>query len=178
MSTTADATRTLALDKAHSEFAFQVRHLMAKVRGRFADFEGTIHEDDVHPEQSSMSLVIRAGSVETNEPKRDQHLRSADFFDVERHPTITFTSTGIVRKGEREFDVTGDLNIRGVTRKVTVPVVHLGVAKDPWGNAKHGFEAETTLNRKEFGLVWNAALETGGFLVGDEVKVSVTIEAA
>jgi len=178
MTATTAASRTLRFDKAHSEVTFQVRHLLTKVRGRFADFEGTIQADEAHPDQSSVSQTIRTASVDTNEPKRDEHLRSSDFFEVAAHPAITFASTSIARTGEHEFAVTGDLSIRGVTKRITLPVTFLGVVKDPWGNAKYGFEAETTLNRKEFGLEWNAALETGGFLVGDEVKVSVSIQAA
>ena len=175
---TATATRTFAIDKSHSEVTFQVRHLLTKVRGRFADFEGTIEVNESRPELSSVSVTLQAASVDTNEPQRDQHLRSADFFEVERHPTITFASTSIERKSDAEYAVTGNLMIRGITRRVTLAVSYLGMAKDPWGNAKYGFEAETTLNRKDFGLMWNAVLETGGVLVGDEVKVSFSIQAA
>ena len=178
MSTNTPTTRTLRFDKAHSEATFQVRHLLTKVRGRFTDFEGTIEVNDAKPEQSSVSLTIQAASIDTNESQRDQHLRSADFFDVDKFPVLTFKSASMVRKGAEEFAVTGDLTIHGVTRTVTLPVSYLGVAKDPWGNMKHGFETELTINRKDFGLTWNAALETGGLLVGDDVKVSVSIQAA
>lgn len=170
--------RTLQFDKAHSEAAFQVRHLLTKVRGRFADFQGTIQFNEAAPEQSSVTLTIQAASIDTNEPQRDQHLRSADFFEVEKYPTLTFASTGIVRKNAEEFTVNGDLSIHGVTKPVALAVTYLGVAKDPWGNAKYGFEAETVINRKDFGLAWNAALETGGFLVGDDVKVTFSVQAA
>lgn len=170
--------RTLAIDKAHSEATFQVRHLVTKVRGRFADFEGAIHFEDARPEQSSVSFTMRTASVDTNEPDRDKHLRSEDFFHAEKFPTITFTSASVARAGDNLFNVTGDLTIRGVTKRITLPVTFLGAAKDPWGNTKWGFETETTLNRKDFGLLWNAALETGGFLVGDEVKVTLSIQAA
>lgn len=168
---------TLHFDKAHSEITFQVRHLLSRVRGRFSDFEGTIVADEAAPEKSSVSLTIKAASVDTSEPQRDQHLRSADFFDVERFPVLTFASTLIARTGEGQFAVMGDLTIHGVTRKVTLPVSYLGAAKDPWGHMKHAFETELTINRKEFGLMWNAALETGGFLVGDEVKIGASIQA-
>ena len=124
-----------------------------------------------------MHFTINAKSIDTAEPDRDTHLRSADFFDIDNHPQITFVSTRIKKRGAETYDVTGNLTMHGVTREVVLPVAHLGKAKDPWGNERLGFEAETTLNRKEFGLNWNAALETGGFLVGDDVKVSLQIQA-
>jgi len=174
----ATATKTTYnIDKAHSEVSFQVRHLLTKVRGRFSDFEGTIEFDAEHPEQSSVSLTIQANSIDTNEKDRDTHLRSADFFEVEKFPTLTFRSTEIKTSGGNEYDVIGDLTIHGVTRRVSVDTTFLGKAKDPWGNERIAFEAETTVNRKDFGLAWNAALETGGFLVGDEVKISLSLQA-
>lgn len=169
--------RTYKIDKSHSEAIFQVRHLVTRVRGRFSDFEGTIQFDEARPEQSSVDFTIQATSIDTNEPDRDKHLRSDDFFAVEQFKTITFKSKRITKKGAESFDVLGDLTIRGVTKEVTLPVTHLGKAKDPWGNDKIGFETEMTLNRKDYGLQWNAPLETGGFLVGDEVKVSLSIQA-
>jgi polyisoprenoid-binding protein YceI len=168
---------THTIDKAHSEATFQVRHLLTKVRGRFSDFEGIIEYDANNPERSSVKATIQATSIDTNEPDRDTHLRSADFFDVGVYPTLTFTSTRVTKKGAESFDVLGDLTIHGVTRPVTLHVSFLGKAKDPWGNERLGFEAETTINRKDFGLTWNAALETGGFLVGDEVKISLSVQA-
>jgi len=175
---TATVTKTTyTIDKAHSEVTFQVRHLLTKVRGRFSDFAGTIEHADEHPEYSSVNVTIKAASIDTNEPDRDNHLRSADFFDVEKNPALTFTSRSITRKGAAGFDVTGDLTIHGVSRPVTFDVSFLGKAKDPWGNERIAFEADATINRKDFGLNWNAALETGGFLVGDEVKVSLSVQA-
>ena len=168
---------TYKIDKSHSEAVFQVRHLVTKVRGRFTDFEGTVMIDEQQPERSSVDLTIQASSIDTAEKDRDTHLRSGDFFEVEKYPTITFRSKRVAKKGNETFDVTGDFTIRDVTREVTIPVTHLGTAKDPWGNERVGFEAETTLNRKDFGLKWNAALETGGFLVGDEVRVNLSIQA-
>ena len=176
--TTATATRTFSIDKAHSEAAFQVRHLISKVRGRFADFDGSIDFNEASPEQSRVAFTIQASSIDTNTPDRDKHLRSEDFFAVDRFPTITFTSTAITPKGGGDFDVTGPLTMRGVTKEVVIPVTFLGTATDPWGNQKVAFEGEVTLNRKDYGLNWNAAIETGGFLVGDEVKVSLQIQAA
>jgi polyisoprenoid-binding protein YceI len=175
--TTTVSTPTFTIDKAHSEAAFQVRHLITKVRGRFADFEGTIAFDEARPEHSSVSFTIKAASIDTSEPDRDTHLRSADFFAVDVYPTISFASRRVTRTAASHFDVVGDLTIHGVTKEITLPVSFLGMATDPWGKTRAGFEAETTLNRKDFGLIWNAALETGGFLVGDEVRVSFSIQA-
>jgi polyisoprenoid-binding protein YceI len=175
--TTATGTRTYKIDKSHSEAIFQVRHLVTKVRGRFTDFEGAIEFNEADPEQSSVHFTINAASIDTAEPDRDKHLRSADFFDVEQHPQITFRSTRISKRGAETYDVTGTLTIRETSREVVLPVAHLGKAKDPWGGERLGFEAETTINRKDYGLTWNAALETGGFLVGDEVKISLQIQA-
>ena len=174
---TAIATRSLAIDRSHSEAAFQVRHLLSKVRGRFTDFAGTIAFDSAQPQNSRVEVVIQAASIDTAEPDRDRHLRSADFFDVEHFPTLTFTSTSVTPRGGGRYDVAGDLTIHGVTRQVTLPASFLGSMQDPWGSERFGFEAELTLNRKDFGLSWNAALETGGFLVGDEVAVTLSIQA-
>lgn len=168
---------TYNIDKAHSEVFFQVRHLVTKVRGRFSDFEGAIVMDEANPEASSVNFSISTASIDTNVADRDAHLRSGDFFAADEHPKLTFTSTKVTKKGAEQFDVTGDLTIRGTSKAVTIPVTFLGLAKDPWGQSKAGFEAETSLNRKDYGLNWNAALETGGFLVGDEVKVTLSIQA-
>jgi polyisoprenoid-binding protein YceI len=168
---------TYKIDKAHSEAVFQVRHLVTKVRGRFTDFEGTVQVDEDKPELSSVNFTIQATSIDTAEKDRDTHLRSGDFFEVEKFPAITFRSKRVVKKSSESFDVTGDLTIRDVTKEITLPVTHLGTAKDPWGNERVGFETETTINRKDFGLKWNAALETGGFLVGDDVRAMLSIQA-
>jgi polyisoprenoid-binding protein YceI len=173
----ATETRSYEIDKGHSEVAFQVRHLLTKLRGHFGDFEGTITFDEKDPANSHLDVTIQATSVDTQNTDRDNHLRSADFFDVETYPTLTFKSTGVIAHSANSFDVVGDLTIHGVTREVTLPVDYLGKAKDPWGNEKAAFEAEVTINRKEFGLGWNAALETGGFLVGDDVKISLSVQA-
>jgi polyisoprenoid-binding protein YceI len=175
--TTDSTTRTFTIDKSHSEVNFQVRHLVTKVRGRFTDFSGTLTFDPAHPDRSSIAFTINASSVDTAVADRDQHLRSEDFFAVEKFPTLTFVSSRVTKKSDERYDVTGTLTIRGVAKEVTLPVTHLGEAKDPWGNTRLGFETEITLNRKDYGLLWNAALETGGFLVGDEVKVTVSAQA-
>jgi polyisoprenoid-binding protein YceI len=177
--TTASATaaRTFAIDKTHSEVTFQVRHLVTKVRGHFTDFTGTIQFNEAQPDASSVAFSINATSIDTGTPDRDTHLRSDDFFAVETFPVITFVSSKVTKKSAGLYDVEGTLTIRGTARPLTVPVSYLGAATDPWGNARVGFEGEITVNRKDFGLAWNAALETGGFLVGDEVKISVSLQA-
>ena len=175
---TATALRTFAIDKTHSEAAFQVRHLITKVRGRFTDFAGAIEFDADQPVQSKVSFVIQAASIDTNSPDRDAHLRSDDFFAVEKFPTVTFESTAITAAGGSDYQVAGNLTMRGVTKGIVIPVTFLGTAVDPWGNEKVAFEGEVTINRKDYGLNWNAALEAGGFLVGDDVKISLTIQAA
>jgi polyisoprenoid-binding protein YceI len=175
---TSTALKTYQIDRAHSEAAFQVRHLITKVRGRFADFDGTITFASDDAKNSSVAFTIQTKSIDTNQAQRDEHLRSADFFDVEKFPLLTFKSTSVAVRDDNQFDVTGELTIRDVTKTIVLPVSYLGAAKDPWGNDKVAFEAEITLNRKDYGLNWNAALETGGFLVGDDVKVSLSIQAA
>lgn len=174
---TATAVSALEIDRSHSDVAFQVRHLLSKVRGRFKEFNGTIQFDQSDPRNSHVDVTIQAASIDTAEADRDKHLRSADFFDVEKYPTLRFVSTSVTPRDGNAYDVTGDLTIHGVTRQVVLPATFLGAASDPWGNTKSVFEAELPLNRKDFGLTWNAALETGGFLVGDEVSVSLSIQA-
>ena len=173
----ATAVRPVDIDRSHSEVAFQVRHLLSKVRGRFTDFGGTIEFDQSNPQRSRVNVAIQAASIDTAEGDRDKHLRSGDFFEVDKYPTLGFVSTTVTPRGDNTYDVVGDLTIHGVTRQVTLPASFLGAAQDPWGNTRYVFESELTLNRKDFGLNWNAALEAGGFLVGDEVKVSLSIQA-
>ena len=168
---------TYNIDKAHSEMLLTVRHLVTKVRGHFTDFSGTLQFDPAQPERASISIKIDAASVDTGTGDRDTHLKSDDFFGVATFPHITFVSSKVAKKGDEQFIVTGTLTIRGVAKEINVPVSYLGLAKDPWGNSRAGFEGEITINRKDFGLMWNAALETGGFLVGDDVKISVSIQA-
>ena len=177
MKTAIATTTTYSIDKAHSEVTFQVRHLLTKVRGRFSNFNGTIEYDEENPERSLVDVGVQSASIDTNDRDRDAHLRSADFFDVEKIPALTFRSTRIRRKTDGTFAVTGDLTIHGVARSVSFDVSFLGKAKDPWGNERIAFEAETTVNRRDFGLTWNTALETGGFLVGDEVKIALSVQA-
>lgn len=171
------AIKTYQIDAAHSEATFTVRHLLTKVRGGFSDFAGTIEFDAANPTRSAVSFTIQAASIDTNQKDRDAHLRSADFFETDTYPTITFVSTSITSTGGNGYAVSGRFTIRDVTRDIVLPVTLLGTAKDPWGNERVAFEAEYTLNRKDYGLLWNAALETGGFLVGDEVRISLSVQA-
>jgi polyisoprenoid-binding protein YceI len=171
------ATGTWKIDKVHSEASFQVRHFVSKVRGRFADFSGTIRIDAAKPEASSVEFTIVVASIDTNEPKRDAHLKSPDFFDAAKYPEIRFVSKKVVPVSESRYVVTGDLTMRGVTKEITLPVAFDGIAKDPWGNERAGFETGLTLNRKEYGINWNKALDQGGFMLGDDATVSINIEA-
>jgi polyisoprenoid-binding protein YceI len=170
-------TRTFQIDKTHSRPPSGASPDQQGPR-RFADFEGTIEFDEEKPAQSKVNVTIQTASVDTNTPDRDVHLRSDDFFAVEKHPTLSFVSTTVTPKGNGDFDVAGHLTMRGVTKGIVIPVSYLGKAQDPWGNEKVAFEGEVKLNRKDFGLNWNAAIEAGGFLVGDEVKVSLSVQAA
>lgn len=167
---------TYTVDKNHSEAAFQVRHILTKVRGTFRDFAGTINYDKAKPENSTVEFRIKTTSIDTGNQKRDDHLRTPDFFDVATHPEIVFKSTKVVAKGSNKFDVTGDFTMHGVTKSITLPVTFLGEQKFMKGS-KAGFETAITINRKDYGLNWNRALESGGVLVGEEVEISINIEA-
>ena len=178
MAAPALAGDTYTMDKQHTEAAFQVRHILTKVRGTFRDLSGTINWDKTDPARSTVEFRIKTASVDTGVAQRDGHLRSQDFFWAEKYPEIVFVSTGITPKGHDQFEVKGNLTIRGVTRPITLPVAYLGEQKDPFGNTKAGFETGITISRLDYGLLWNKALETGGVLVGDAVEITVNIEAA
>ena len=168
---------TWSFDTSHSSIGFSVRHLMiSKVRGHFNKWGGTFEYDENDPTRSKLSVSIDAASVDTRDEKRDAHLRSPDFFDVEKFPALTFESTKIERDGD-DFLVTGDLSIHGVTRTVQLKVESAGQTKDPWGGQRAGFSASTSISRKDFGMSFNMALETGGVLVGDKVEIGIEIEA-
>jgi polyisoprenoid-binding protein YceI len=167
---------TYTIDKNHSEAAFQVRHILTKVRGTFRDLGGTINFDKVKPENSTVEFRIKTASIDTGVQKRDDHLRSPDFFDAATHPEIVFKSTKVVAKGDNKFDVTGDFTMHGVTKQITLPVTFLGEQKFMKGS-KAGFETGLTINRKDYGLAWNRALESGGVMVGEDVEISINIEA-
>ncbi len=179
MTTTTQTTATRwKIDPGHSTAEFAVRHLMVTtVKGRFHRFDGTILWDEARPEASSVTVTVDASSIDTGNAQRDDHLRSADFFDVERFPTITFRSTRVEPLGPGKVRVVGDLTIRDVTREVALDVTLEGRSKSPWGAEVAGFSAETVIDRKDFGLTWNMPLETGGFLVDDRVRVMFSIEA-
>ena len=171
----ASTKETWAVDKNHSSATFKVRHFMANVTGQFRDFDGTILIDRANPPASSVEFTIQSASIDTGNTKRDEHLRSADFFDTAKFPTIAFKSTSVKPKSATEFDVTGDLTMHGVTRRVTLPVTHLGFMKGSRGE-KGGFEIETTINRKDYGVEWNRTLDEGGVMLGDDVKVVINLE--
>jgi len=169
---------TYTVDKAHSEVMFSVRHLgVSKVSGRFNDVSGTIDGDPKKPDTAKVDFVIKTTSIDTNQEGRDKHLRSPDFFDVEKFPEITFKSSKIAAKGAGKFDVSGTLTMHGVSKEVTLPVTMAGPIPDGRGGQKVGFETATVLNRKDYGISWNKVLDTGGVAVSDEVQVSISFEA-
>ena len=174
--TTPLTTNVYAIDAAHSSAEFVVRHLMiAKVRGRFTGLAGTIHVPEGQHVPTEVDVEIDTATVATSEAQRDGHLKSHDFFHAESFPKILFKSTSITGTSDG-FDLTGDLTIRDQTQSVTLKATYEGETKDPWGNTRLGFEAHGKVNRKDFGLTWNAALETGGVAVGDEVKIEISVE--
>lgn len=166
---------TWAIDPSHTQVGFAVKHLMiANVKGRFPDVTGSVRIDPVTGPEVDIS--ISAASITTQDEKRDAHLRSADFLHADEHPALQFTSTRVVGNIDSKFSLHGDLQIRGVTRPVTLYVVNQGRVTDPWGNARVGYIATATISRKDFGLEWNMALEAGGVLVGDEVRITIEAE--
>jgi polyisoprenoid-binding protein YceI len=178
MTTASTATRAYVIDPAHSSAHFSVRHLMiSKVRGTFRTIAGTIELPADGPIPVAISASIEAASIDTREEQRDGHLKSADFFDVEKFPQLRFTSTRIEPLDATHFKAVGDLEIRGVKRTVTIDAEVSGQGKDPWGNARVAYEATTRINRKDFGLVWNQPLETGGIAVGDEIDITLDVES-
>jgi polyisoprenoid-binding protein YceI len=170
------APEVWTIDPVHSGVNFTIRHFVSNVPGQFREFDGRITIDRANPERSTVEFTIQAASINTGSEDRDKHLRSEDFFDVAEYPTISFKSTSITPKGKANFDVTGDLTMRGVTRRITIPVTYLGSMKGPRGE-KSGFELNMVLNRKDYGIVWNRVLDSGGSVLGDEVKVSINLEA-
>ncbi len=169
---------TYALDTTHTRIGFVARHAMVtKVRGAFNEFEGTATLDFDDVSRSSASVTITAASIDTRQAQRDAHLRSNDFLAMDEHPTLTFTSTAARRTGEAEFELDGDLTIKGVTRPVTVPFTYEGSATDPFGNQRVGFEGSVVVNRKDWGVNWNAGLEAGGVLVSEKITLEFEISA-
>lgn len=175
------ATTTWTLDPTHSLVEFSAKHMMiTTVKGRFDDVKGAIAVDEQNPDRSSVEVQIGAASIDTRTEQRDEHLRSADFLDVEQHPSITFRSTRVegayAKPGDR-FKVAGDLTIRGTTREVVLDVTFEGAGQDPWGGQRASFSAESKIDRRDFGLTWNQALEAGGVLVSNDIKLSVEVQA-
>jgi len=175
--TQTSTAQTWTLDPAHSQVEFGVRHMMiSTVRGTFREMEGTLFIDEDDPGSSLVEVEIDAASIDTRNDDRDTHLRSEDFFAVESFPTLTFKSREVKQEGD-ELQIVGDLTIKDQTREVVLEGEELGRGTDPWGNPRVGFRAETAINRKDFGLTWNQALESGGFLVGDKVTISLEVQA-
>jgi len=166
------------VDTDHTSVTFRVRHLFTAVKGRFDKFEGEIEFDSAKPQEGKVSGSIDVESINTNVPERDKHLRSKDFFDVAQFPKITFVSTGVadLDAAKKSGKMQAKLTIHGIEKAVVLDVSYLGEIKDPWGKTKAGFTAQTTVNRKDFGLTWNQALETGGALVGDEIQIDIDAE--
>ena len=172
-----DIAGDYTLDTSHSRLGFTARHAMVtKVRGQFTDWSGTAHIDTANPAASKVELSIKTASIDTGNADRNGHLVSADFFDAENNPEITFVSTDVSRAGD-EWTIAGDLTIKGVAKPVTIEFEFTGSAQDPFGNVRIGFEGETTINRKDWGLTWNAALETGGVLVSEKIKLDFDVSA-
>jgi len=170
-------TGDYVIDASHSRLGFSARHAMVTtVRGDFTDFDGTAHVDAETPANSRVELTIRTASINTASADRDGHLRSGDFFDTEAYPEIAFVSTSVERDGT-DWTITGDLTIKGISRPVTIPFEENGTAVDPFGNTRVGFEGATTINRKDWDLTWNAALETGGVLVSEKIKLEFDVSA-
>jgi polyisoprenoid-binding protein YceI len=171
-------TGTYGLDVSHSRLGFVARHAMVtKVRGAFSEFEGSAVIDGDDPSKSSVSITMQTDSIDTRNKQRDDHIRTNDFLDIEQYPTITFVSTSIEHDGGNDFQVTGDLTIRGVTKSITLPLEFQGMVKDPWGNDRIGFDGSVVINRKDWGVNWNAALEAGGVLVSEKVTLEFEISA-
>jgi polyisoprenoid-binding protein YceI len=165
------------LDTSHSSISFSIRHLISKVRGRFGKWTGAVELDNDAPGSSFVQARIETASINTNEPDRDQHLRSADFFDVEKFPEITFTGQRVERLGSDRFRLTGVLTMHGVTNEIVLEAEETGRVKDPWGNDRIGFSAKGSLDRKDYGLTFNQALDAGGMLLGDRVDIAIEVEA-
>jgi polyisoprenoid-binding protein YceI len=173
-----ELTGTYTLDPAHTRIGFVARHAMVtKVRGSFDEFTGTAVLDGANPANSRVEVTIEAASIDTRNAQRDEHLRGNDFLAMQEYPKISFASTGVRQAGETTFEVTGDLTIKGVTNEITIPFEFEGAAKDPFGNERVGFEGSVTINRKDYGVTWNAALEGGGVLVSDKVTLEFEISA-
>ncbi|HTG66831.1 MAG TPA: YceI family protein [Flavobacterium sp.] len=170
------ATTKWAIDSTHSEIGFKVKHMMfTNVSGNFSDYEANISTEDDNFENANIEFSANIDSISTNNTDRDNHLKSGDFFDAENYPKLTFKASSLTKKGD-DYELTGDLSLRGVTKTVTLPTEFSGLMKDPWGNTKAGLNISGKINRKEWGLNWNSALEAGGVLVGEEVRLNIELQ--
>ena len=173
------ATTKWAIDPTHSEIGFKVKHMMfTNVSGKFETYEATIVTEDDNFENASIEFSADINSIDTNNTDRDNHLKSADFFDADNHPKLTFKASSFTKIDGHNYELTGDLSIKGVTKTVKFPVEFSGLMKDPWGNTKAGLNIDGKINRKDWGLNWNSALETGGVLVGEDVKLNIELQLA
>jgi polyisoprenoid-binding protein YceI len=178
MTTTATLTGTYAIDPTHTRLGFVARHAMVtKVRGAFEEFEGTAQLDFEDPTKSTASLTFQVASINTNNAQRDEHLRTNDFFDAPTYPTATFTSTSVSKIDDETYEMVGDLTLKDVTKPVTITWEHTGTATDPFGNLRAGFEGRASINRKDWGVNWNAGLEAGGVLVSDKIALEFDVSA-
>lgn len=179
MSNTTSAKSKWALDTAHSSIDFSIRHMMvSNVKGTFHSYSAEIEADPNDLTTADIKLSVDLDSIDTRNADRDNHLRSGDFFEIEKNPQMTFVASKIVRKSDEEYDLTGDLTLHGVTRLETFSVTFEGSGKDPWGNEKAGFSAKGVINRSDYGLTYNSVLETGGIMIGDQVKISIEIQGS
>jgi len=172
-----EPTPTFNVDPVHSSVAFKVRHLVSKVSGSFREFSGTIAGDPKAPAGASIAFTIKADSIDTQNVDRDKHLQSPDFFDAVKFPQITFKSAKITPRGGDKYDATGIFTMHGISKEIVVPVTFGGLAKDPWGNERAGFSIALTLNRKDYGINFNKVLDAGGMMLGDDVEISIELEA-
>jgi polyisoprenoid-binding protein YceI len=177
LANTAAFAATYSIDGSHSTAGFRVKHLVSKVTGSFKDFSGTFTFDEKNPKAIQGKFSAKAESIFTNDAKRDEHLRSPDFFEVAKYPTVDFVAKEMKAAGKNKYKLSGDFTLHGVTKPVTFDVEYLGAGADPWGNQKVGFTALAKINRKDFGMVWNKTLDKGGLLVGEEVELEIQVEA-
>jgi polyisoprenoid-binding protein YceI len=176
LAATAAVADTYNVDKTHSEASFRVKHMFSKVQGKFTDFSGTVHWDKGDLAKSDVQFTLKSATVNTENDQRDKHLKTDDFFNAEKCPDITFKSSKIAATSKDTFAVTGTLTMHCISKEITLPVKFLGEGKDPWGGTRAGFETGTVLNRKDFAMNWNKSLDSGGFLLGDDVEVSISLE--
>ena len=177
LTTVTAGSKDFSVDRSHSTVEFKIRHLLTKVTGNFREFDGAIKYDPENPGGSTVEFTAQAASIDTANTKRDEHLRSPDFFDAGKFPQLSFKSTSVKKKGEGELEVTGKLTIKDVTKEVTIPVEVAGVMASPFGGEVAGFESNFTIDRTDYGVAWNRALEGGGSILGDDVQIHIAVEA-